>query len=74
MVALRDDKMDVSRGRVIAANFKVLNGNIQVEINAAKMALATGEGSQLWPDGRHGATLHGQCARATVQADCQPHW
>jgi hypothetical protein len=36
-----DDKMDVSRGMAIAANFKVLNDNIQVEINAAKMALAT---------------------------------
>lgn len=41
IVALRDDKMDVSRGMAIAANFKVLNDNIQVEINAAKMALAT---------------------------------
>ena len=41
IVALRDDKMDVSRGMAIAANFKVLNDNIQVEINAAKMALAS---------------------------------
>lgn len=41
IVALRDDKMDVSRGMAIAANFKVLNDNIQVEINAAKMAVAT---------------------------------
>lgn len=41
IVALRDDKIDVSRGMAIAANFKVLNDNIQVEINAAKMALAT---------------------------------
>jgi hypothetical protein len=41
IVALRDDKMDVSRGMAIAANFKVLNDNIQVEINAAKMAIAT---------------------------------
>lgn len=38
---LRHNKMDVSRGMAIAANFKVLNDNIQVEINAAKMALAT---------------------------------
>lgn len=41
IVALRDDKIDVARGMAIAANFKVLNDNIQVEINAAKMALAT---------------------------------
>ena len=43
IVALRDDKMDVSRGMAIAANFKVLNDNIQVEINAAKMAMAAKE-------------------------------
>lgn len=41
IVALRDDKIDIGRGMAIAANFKVLNDNIQVEINAAKMALAT---------------------------------
>ena len=41
IVALRDDKMDVSRGMAIAANMKVLNDSVQVEINAAKMALAT---------------------------------
>lgn len=40
IVSLRDEKMDVSRGMAIAANFKVLNDNVQVEINAAKMALA----------------------------------
>ena len=40
IVALRDDKMDVGRGMAIAANFKVLNDNVQAEINAAKMALA----------------------------------
>lgn len=41
IVALRDDKMDVNRGMAIAANMKVLNDSVQVEINAAKMALAT---------------------------------
>jgi hypothetical protein len=41
IVALRDDKMDVNRGMAIAANFKVLNDNIQTEINAAKMCLAS---------------------------------
>lgn len=41
MAALRDGKIDVARGMAIAANMKVLNDNIQVEINAAKMALLT---------------------------------
>lgn len=41
IVALRDDKMDVNRGMAIAAHFKMLNDNIQVEINAAKMCLAS---------------------------------
>ena len=40
IVSLRDEKMDVSRGMAIAANFKVLNDNVQVEINAAKMVVA----------------------------------
>lgn len=39
IIALRDDKIDVSRGMAMAANFKVLNDNVQVEINATKMAL-----------------------------------
>lgn len=39
--ALRNGTLDVSRGMAIAANFKVLNDNIQVEINATKLALAT---------------------------------
>lgn len=38
---LKAGDMDVSRGMAIAANFKVLNDNVQVEINAAKMALLT---------------------------------
>lgn len=38
---LKSGEMDVSRGMAIAANFKVLNDNVQVEINAAKMALLT---------------------------------
>lgn len=41
IVELREDKMDCSRGMAIAANMKALNDNIQVEINAAKMSLAT---------------------------------
>lgn len=39
--ALKSGDMDVSRGMAIAANMKVLNDSVQVEINAAKMALAT---------------------------------
>jgi hypothetical protein len=38
---LRNGHMDASHGMAIAANMKVLNDNVQVEINAAKMALAT---------------------------------
>lgn len=41
IVDLRNDKMDVSRGMAIAANFKVLNDNIQAEINAAKLSMVT---------------------------------
>lgn len=41
IVQLRHGDMDVSRGMAIAANMKVLNDNIQVEINAAKLALQT---------------------------------
>ena len=43
IVQLRGGQMDISRGMAIAANMKVLKDNIQVEINAAKMALATEE-------------------------------
>ena len=41
IVGLRDNKIPVERGMAIAANMKVLNDNIQVEINAAKMSLLT---------------------------------
>ncbi|WP_025040998.1 hypothetical protein [Nitrosospira briensis] len=41
VVALRDGDLDISRGMAIAANMKVLNDNIQVEINAAKLSIAT---------------------------------
>lgn len=41
IVELRNGHIDVSRGLAIAANMKVLNDNIQVEINAAKLAIAT---------------------------------
>lgn len=36
---LRAGSMDVGRGMAIAANMKVLNDSIQVEINAAKMTI-----------------------------------
>lgn len=39
--ALKSGDMDVSRGMAIAANMKVLNDSVQVEINAAKMAMLT---------------------------------
>lgn len=38
---LRRGEIDVSRAMAIAANMKVLNDSVQVEINAAKMAIAT---------------------------------
>ena len=41
IVQLREEKMSATMGMAIAANMKVLNDNIQVEINAAKMALLT---------------------------------
>lgn len=41
IVDLKEGNLDVSRGMALAANFKVLNDSVQVEINAAKMALAT---------------------------------
>lgn len=41
IVSLRDGELDVSRGMAIAANMKVLNDNIQTEINAAKLSIAT---------------------------------
>jgi hypothetical protein len=41
IVELKAGNMDVSRGMAIAANMKVLNDSVQVEINAAKMAIAT---------------------------------
>lgn len=39
IVGLKKGEVDVSRGMAIAANFKVLNDNVQTEINAAKMAI-----------------------------------
>jgi len=41
IVQLRHGDMDASRGMAIAANMKVLNDNVQTEINAAKLALQT---------------------------------
>lgn len=39
IMELRRGDMDVNRGMAIAANLKVLNDSVQVEINAAKMAI-----------------------------------
>jgi hypothetical protein len=39
ILELRNGNMDVNRGMVIAANMKVLNDSVQVEINAAKTAI-----------------------------------
>jgi hypothetical protein len=40
-ISLRDGEMPVSTGMAIAANIKVMNDNIQSEINAAKLAITT---------------------------------
>lgn len=41
LVNLQNKEIDVSRAMAIAATVKVLNDNVQVEINAAKLAIAT---------------------------------
>ena len=41
ILQLRNGSMNASQGMAIAANMKVLNDNVQTEINAAKLALAT---------------------------------
>lgn len=41
IMELRRGDMPASTGMAIAANMKVLNDSIQVEINAAKLSLAT---------------------------------
>jgi hypothetical protein len=43
MIQLRDNEIPVSTGMAIAANMKVLNDNIQAEINAAKLSLLAQE-------------------------------
>ena len=39
IMELRNGSMDISRGMAIAANMKVLNDSIQVELNVAKVAI-----------------------------------
>ena len=41
IVELRAGDIEVNRAMAIAANMKVLNDNVQAEINAAKLAIAT---------------------------------
>jgi hypothetical protein len=41
IMQLRNGTMNATTGMAIAANMKVLNDNVQTEINAAKLALAT---------------------------------
>lgn len=43
IMELKSGKMDISRGMAIAANMKVLNDSIQVEINAAKLSLSASQ-------------------------------
>ncbi len=39
ILELKNGTMDINRGMAIAANMKVLNDSVQVEINAAKMSI-----------------------------------
>jgi hypothetical protein len=39
IIALKNKEISTQRGMAIAANMKVLNDSIQVEINAAKLSL-----------------------------------
>jgi len=48
--SLKSGDMDVSRGMAIAANMKVLNDNVQAEINAAKLALKAAEAGKNFGD------------------------
>ena len=58
MIQLRDGEMDINRGMAIAANMKVLNDSIQVEINAAKLSiLANKEGHEFGQITRMGKRL-----------------
>lgn len=41
IIDLRGRQIDATHGLAIAANLKCLNDNVQVEINAAKLALQT---------------------------------
>lgn len=41
IVELREGRMEPARGMAIAANMKVLNDNVQTEINAAKLSIQT---------------------------------
>lgn len=60
IISLRSGEMDIGRGMAIAANMKVLNDSIQVEINAAKMALLAEErGHSFGQIARMGQTLIG---------------
>lgn len=43
IMALRSGDMPATTGMAIAANMKVLNDSVQVEINAAKMAILATE-------------------------------
>jgi hypothetical protein len=43
MIQLRDGEIPVATGMAIAANMKVLNDNLQAEINAAKLCLLAEE-------------------------------
>lgn len=70
VVQIRDGEIEISRGMAIAANIKVLNDNIQCEINAAKLALLTeGRAHQFGKVVRMGRKLIGTPSTTDVEVD-----
>ena len=60
MINIRDGKIPVNAGLAIAANTKVLNDNMQIEINAAKVKiLSTAQGHNFGEISQMGKTLIG---------------
>lgn len=73
IVNIRDGGLDVPQGMAMAANFKVLNDNIQCEINAAKLALATeGKAHNFGNVTRMGRSLIGNPQPEVIEHKDQP--
>lgn len=67
---LRDGNIDTQKGMAIAANLKVLNDNIQTEINATKIKIQTeNKLHQFGTVRRMGLTLISEQSPETQQID-----